>query len=139
LPPPTSTIFQTSLPGETPQADGTPQSASIPEESQCVAGQVFISEPKDGQEVSDAVTVKGTASLPNFGFYKYEIARPGDSAWLTIGGGRNPVLEDKLGDWDTSTRVPGEYLLRLVITDNEGNYLPPCVIRVRIAPPETPE
>jgi len=138
LPPPTPTLSGTGQPGGTAQPGGTPQPAAVPEQSQCVARQVIISEPKDGEEISDIVTLKGTASVPNFGFFKYEVARPGDSAWLTIGGGRNPVVDGKLGDWDTTTRVPGEYLLRLVVTDNEGNYLPACVIRVRIAPPVTP-
>ena len=138
LPPPTPTSSGTDQPAGTVQPGSTSQTVALPVENSCVAGQVMITEPKDGQEIRDIATLKGTASIPNFGFYKYEVARPGDSAWLTIGGGRNPVLEDKLGDWDTTTRVPGEYLLRLVVTDNEGNYLPACVIRVRIAPPATP-
>lgn len=138
LPPPTPTLSETELAGGTAQPDGTPQAAALPDQSQCVAGKVMITDPKDGQEISDIVSLMGTASLPNFGFYKYEVARPGDSVWLTLGGGRNPVVDGKLGDWDTTTRVPGEYLLRLVVTDNEGNYLPACVIRVRVAPPSTP-
>jgi hypothetical protein len=138
LPPPTPTLSGTNQLTGTVQPEGTLEPAAMPEESVCVAGQVMISDPKDGQEISDIVTLVGTATTPKFGFYKYEVARPGDSSWLTIGGGRNPVVEGKLGDWDTTTRVPGEYLLRLVVTDNEGNYLPACVIRVRIAPPVTP-
>lgn len=138
LPPPTPTPSETGQPGGTAQPDGTPQPATLPKQSKCVAGQVMITDPKDGAEISDIVTLKGTASLPNFGFYKYEVQHPGDSVWLTIGGGRNPVIDGKLGDWDTTTRVPGDYLLRLVVTDNAGNYLPACVVRVRIAPPTTP-
>jgi hypothetical protein len=138
LPPPTPTLSGTDQSAGTVQPEGTSQPAALPQESVCAAGQVMISEPKDGEEVRDIATLKGTASIPNFGFYKYEVARPGDSTWLTLGGGRNPVINDKLGDWDTTTRVPGEYLLRLVVTDNEGNYLPACVIRVRIAPAVTP-
>jgi hypothetical protein len=138
LPPPTPTLSGTEQAAGTVQSQGTAQPAALPEQSVCVTGQVMITDPKDGQEISDIVTLKGTASIPNFGFYKYEVARPGDPSWLTIGGGRNPVVNDKLGDWDTTTRVPGEYLLRLVVTDNAGNYLPACVIRVRIAPPVTP-
>lgn len=138
LPPPTPTLSDTELAGGTAQPDGTPQPAALPDQSQCVAGKVMITDPKDGQEISDIVSLMGTASLPNFGFFKYEVARPGDSVWLTLGGGRNPVVDGKLGDWDTTTRVPGEYLLRLVVTDNTGNYLPACVIRVRVAPPSTP-
>lgn len=138
LPPSTPTLSGTGLPEGTVQPESTSPSAALPEENACVAGQVMITEPKDGDEIHDIATLMGTASIPNFGFYKYEVQRPGDSAWLTIGGGRNPVVEGKLGDWDTSTRVPSDYLLRLVVTDNEGNYLPACVIRVRIAPPSTP-
>jgi hypothetical protein len=138
LPPPTPTLSETDQAAVTAQPEGTSQPGALPEQSVCVAGQVMISEPKDGDEISDIVTLKGTASIPNFGFYKYEVAWPGDSSWLTLGGGRNPVVENNLGDWDTTTRVPGEYLLRLVVTDNVGNYLPACVIRVRIAPPATP-
>lgn len=137
IPPPTATISGTVQAEGTPAA-GTPQPAALPEENACVAGQVMLSKPQDGEEISDIVTLEGTASIPNFGFYKYEVARQGDSSWLTIGGGRIPVVNGKLGDWDTTTRIPGEYLLRLVVTDNQGNYLPACVIRVRIAPPATP-
>jgi len=138
IPPPTPTLSETDQTAGTVQPGDTPQPAALPEENACVPGKVIITEPKDGDEIRDVATLKGTASIPNFGYYKYEVARPGDSTWLTIGAGRNPVVEDKLGDWDTTTRVPGEYLLRLVVTDNEGNYLPACVIRVRIAPPVTP-
>ena len=138
IPPPAPTLSGTNQPGGTLEPGATPQPAALPEENACVTGQVMFNEPKDGQEISDIVTLQGTASIPNFGFYKYEVARPGDSSWLTIGGGRIPVVNGKLGDWDTTTRVPGEYLLRLVVTDNQGNYLPACVIRVRIAPPATP-
>ncbi len=138
IPPPTPTLSETDQPSGTLEPGATPQPAALPEENACVAGQVMFNDPKDGQEISDIVSLQGTASIPNFGFYKYEIARPGESSWLTIGGGRVPVVDGKLGDWDTTTRVPGEYLLRLVVTDNQGNYLPACVIRVRIAPPATP-
>ena len=48
----------------------------------------MLTEPKDGDEVSGVVTLKGTADIPNFGFYKYEVAKPGDAVWLTISAGR---------------------------------------------------
>jgi hypothetical protein len=70
--------------------------------------------------------------IPNFGFYTYEIARPGESIWLPIQVGREIKQEAVLGTWDTSALTPGEYLLRLVVTDNQGNALEPCVIGVMV-------
>ena len=98
----------------------------------CVADRVFITEPKNGDQVSGVVTLRGTANIPDFGFYKYEIARPGDTVWLSINAGEKPVKEDILGDWVTDVLDPGDYLLRLVVVDNQGNTLPACVVQVRV-------
>jgi hypothetical protein len=47
---------------------------------------------------------------------------------------------DDLGPWDLSQLSPGDYLLRLVATDNEGKAMPACQIPLRItAPAVTPE
>lgn len=105
------------------------------ESNGCVPSKVMISSPKDGDEISGVVTIVGTVDIPNFGFYKYEVARPGETVWLTIQAGRNIVRDDKLGDWDTRTIPPGDYLLHLIATDNQGQSLPACVIRVHITAP----
>jgi hypothetical protein len=42
---------------------------------------------------------------------------------------------DDLGPWDLSQLNPGDYLLRLVATDNEGKAMPACQIPVRITAP----
>jgi hypothetical protein len=82
--------------------------------------------------------VKGTADIQTFGFYKYELARPGETVWLTIQAGRDIIRESELGQWDTRTLAPGDYMLRLVITDNQGESLEPCVIRVHVNNPSEP-
>jgi len=92
-----------------------------------VEGQIAFSSPEANATVSGTVEIKGTADIPNFGFYKYEMARPGAALWLTIGAGRQPVKDDLLGRWDTTTLPPGEYILRLVVTDTNGNAMPPCM------------
>ncbi len=101
----------------------------------CIPGQLMFVEPQDGAEVSGIVTLIGTVDYPNFGFYKYEVARPGDAIWLTIQAGREPKQESELGQWDTTALSPGEYLLRLVLTDNEGDSLEPCIIKVYVNNP----
>jgi hypothetical protein len=98
----------------------------------------MLTEPQPGAEVTDIIEIKGTANIENFGFYKYEIARPGETIWLTIQAGRQPVQDGDLGQWDTRTLATGEYQLRLVVTDNVGNSLPACVVQVRVNNPAIP-
>ena len=104
----------------------------------CVPGQIMLTEPTDGTEVSGVIIVRGTSDIQNFGFYKYEIARPGETVWLTIQAGREITQEGELGQWDTRTLAPGDYMLRLVVTDNQGESLEPCVVRVRVNNPSEP-
>jgi hypothetical protein len=101
----------------------------------CTRDQAVITEPRDGSEISGIVMVRGTADIPNFGFYKYEVARPGETVWLTIQAGRAITQNADLGQWDTRTLDSGEYMLRLVVTDNQGASIEPCIIQVRVNNP----
>jgi hypothetical protein len=98
----------------------------------CVSGQVMITSPKDGETISGVVKIMGTANIDNFGFYKYEIARPGETIWLSLNAGEAPVNGGELGEWITDVLPPGDYMLRLVVTDNVGQALAPCVVQVRV-------
>lgn len=131
----TTTLLPSSpLPGETTAAvtgTETPRAGA----PGCIADQVMITSPEDGEQVSGEVTIIGTANIPNFGFYKYEIARPGESIWLPIQVGEQVRQDEVLGTWETSTLASGDYSLRLVVTDNQSNSLPPCTILVRVISP----
>lgn len=104
----------------------------------CVPGQIMLTDPVDGSEINGLIVIQGTANVENFGFYKYEVARPGDTVWQTIQAGREIKQESELGQWDTRTMAPGDYMLRLVIIDNQGESLEPCVIRVHVNNPSEP-
>lgn len=108
---------------------------SIPGEG-CLPGQVNLTSPQNNGTVQGIVSIIGSADIDNFGFYKFELARPGEENWLSIQAGTQPVVEGELGDWDTTRLDPGAYLLRLVVTDNQGQSLPPCVIQINVIPPE---
>lgn len=100
--------------------------------SGCVPDQVMITSPEPGDEVSGTVSITGTADVSNFGFYKYEVAPMGTQSWATIAANREPKKNEPLGEWNTVSLTNGDYFLRLVITDNVGAALEPCVIAIRV-------
>lgn len=103
--------------------------------SGCKPGKIILTSPEPGQEVSGTVKLVGTVDVDNFGFYKYEVAPQGTEIWATISAGREPVRNGDVGLWDTSTLTPGDYQLRLEVTDNQGKPYPPCIIAVRVVAP----
>lgn len=114
---------------------GTPVATSTLEPSTCIPGQIMITSLKSGDQIRGKITLFGTVNVPNFGFYKYEYSPLGVDDWTTIQAGRDLKDDADLGDWDTSELIPGDYLLRLVVTDNEGQALPACIIQVRVLQP----
>jgi hypothetical protein len=114
---------------------GTPASTPTLMATGCIPGQIDITSPKAGDQIQGSITLKGTANIPNFGFYKYEFAPLGSDAWAAILANRKPVQDGDLGNWDTSAITTGDYLLRLVVIDNQGNELPACIIPLRIKAP----
>jgi len=92
----------------------------------------MLTDPKPGEEINGTITLTGSADIPNFGFYKYEIAPLGSNNWTTISAGATSVKDGELGKWDTTAITNGDYFLQLVILDNVGQALEPCVIAVRV-------
>ncbi len=112
-----------------------PQAAT---QGTCIPGLIDILAPQNGETVRDAVEIIGSANTPNFGFYKFEISAANNDNWLTIQAGDTPVEEDLLGFWDTSLLPVGDYTLRLIVTDNQGQPAPPCMVQVRVDVPSEP-
>jgi len=132
----TPTLDLLATPVGTALADGvvsleTPQAQTGM--SGCVPDEIMLTSPKPGEVINGTVTLSGTADIPNFGFYKYEFAPVGTDTWTTISAGTEPVRNKKLGEWNTANRPNGDYFLQLVIIDNVGKTLEPCVIAVRVA------
>lgn len=101
----------------------------------CVPGQLEWVQPKSGDEVSGSVELKGTVNTPNLGFYKYEYQKQGDDVWTPISAGNRAVIEEAFGGrWNTEQLEPGNYSLRLAVSDNQNNLLQPCVISVKVIP-----
>jgi hypothetical protein len=100
----------------------------------CTSAGTQIVSPGNGVRLSGVVEVLGTANLPNFSFYKFEIQWPDTEQWVTVQSFDVPVAGGFLGNWDTRplAEQPGTYKFRLVVVDNTGNFPEPCVISVVI-------
>ena len=128
------TPADTLSPEQATQAALSPVTQSVPSGmSGCIPDQIMITAPEPGTTISGTVEITGTANVPNFGFFKYEVAPLGSQNWATISAGREPKINEVLGTWNTSSLTNGDYFLRLVITDNVGMALEPCVIAVGVA------
>lgn len=133
----TLTPAETGLPGLEPPPEGVtpvPSPTFDARIGNCVVDSVEITSPEPGVTLIGEVSIGGSADIANFGFYKLEVTLQSELNWRTIQAGRDPIRSDILVEkWDTSTLVPGDYLLRLVVTDNDGNPLPDCQVPVKIA------
>lgn len=107
----------------------TPEQTDV---SGCIAGQIEITSPVDGEQISGVVPVIGTANIENFGFYKIELKPVNSPDWVTLQAGNAVVSQSKLGDWDTRRLIPGEYQLGLVLVDNQARLAPACVVQVNV-------
>jgi len=126
-----------------PESTGAPATA-LPEAdldaSGCLNPAATLLFPEEGSELVGTVTIRGSAAIPNFAFYKYEyvplaagLPAPG-AVWRAISAGTESRVESDLGVWDTTLVNPGDYAFRLVVTDTAGNAPLPCVRRVRVLP-----
>jgi cell division septation protein DedD len=104
-----------------------------------------ITSPRDRAAVRGLVPIEGSATHPQF--QKYEIhygpePNPGDQ-WTPIGGSpfTVPVVQGRLGLWDTTIIPDGLYSLRLRLVRLDGNYDDYFVRGIQVAntqPTDTP-
>jgi hypothetical protein len=113
---------------------GTPSvNSEFPvENSGCVPGKIMVTSPSTGQELSGVIQFFGIVQVENLGFYKFEFTSQGLDNWATFYAGRTIEADKPIGFWDTAQLIPGDYRIRLVVTDNQGKEYPACLITVRV-------
>ena len=131
------TTQTSTIPPELLQTIGalTPQLTATAQVTGCVPGQIMITYPKAGDIIKGSIELLGTANIPNFGYFYYEFSPAGSDTWQSIAGGNQAVQDGSLGNWDTSLIAPGNYALRLVVTDSQANVLPACIVPLQITAP----
>lgn len=151
-PEPTATLLVIELPTPTPVTP-TPTSTRIPTRPVptplpptatptatrrptpvCAQPGVCITAPTMNQVIAGQVTIRGTAQIDRFQFYKLEYGLGEDpQQWNSIGEvHRSPVVDGALGVWDTAGFPNGVFKLRLTVVDISGNFPPPHEVRVII-------
>jgi hypothetical protein len=137
---PTATLPATETPdGFVEEEVGTPVPTPTIDAriGECVPGVLEITSPEPADQLIGAVEIIGSANVDNFGFYKLEVTPQTQATWRTIQAGRVPVQDGVLvSSWDTSTLAPGDYLLRLVVTNAAGELLPDCQVPITILSPQ---
>ncbi|MFN2138768.1 MAG: transglycosylase domain-containing protein [Candidatus Promineifilaceae bacterium] len=110
-----------------------------------------IANPREGQTVNGAVTVSGSATFQTEtdGYYLVELGIPEAESstvnWIPVGNKRTtPVVNGQLAVLDASTLVPGDYYLRLTVTQNGRLMGDPYIVAFKVggvqaveAPPDT--
>jgi hypothetical protein len=103
----------------------------------------LITSPQNNAIVRGLVSIQGSATHPQFQFYKVEFARePVNENWVIIGAiHEGQVVDGQLEVWDTTQVPDGSYTLRLRVVRLDGNYSEYSVVQVVVAnaqPTETP-
>jgi hypothetical protein len=90
----------------------------------CPRPEACITAPSAGAVVRGPLRIMGTATRPNFCYYKFEFKLKAATEWAFLFSVQAPVANGVLMMWDTHTVPNGAYELRLVVVDNTGNYWP---------------
>ena len=95
-----------------------------------------ITSPGVNQVIRGNFTVRGTANIPNFQYYKVEVGpggNPRDHEWTVVGQLHNtPQAGGTLATFNSGAYGVGTYTLRLVVVDQTGNYPEPCRVTVNV-------
>lgn len=111
---------------------GTPGTPVPAQSNGCIPGQLEFTNVTPGQEFSKTIRLEGTTNVPGFGFYKYEYGQPGQNNWVTIAAGNEIKIKAEIGAWNISQLPQGDYVLRLVVVNQQNESMPPCEVPIRV-------
>jgi hypothetical protein len=143
--PPPATITSTPTPTQVrptrpPQPTTTAEFVETPtpavRPAACSNPGVQITSPGVNQAITGNLPIRGTASIPNFQYYKVEVgpgSSPRDHEWTVVGQLHERTVSGGVLETFNSGAYPaGIYTLQLVVVDQTGNYPEPCRVTIRI-------
>jgi LysM repeat protein len=127
--PPTPSL--TLVPSAAPPIGLTAISTLTATDGACTNPDSRITSPRVGELLLGTIQIIGTARVANFASYRLELRQEGTgqpfAAFMT---GDQPVKNGLLAEIDTRQWPNGEYWLRLVVVDAQGNYPERCSILI---------
>ena len=102
-------------------------------DSSCPDEGARIAYPPTGSQLRGQVVFTGTASIPNFLYYKIEVRRSGAQKWDFLLMKDSPVTNGTLFTWNTRQFESARHDLRLIVVDKSGNYVEPCEAQFLLA------
>ncbi|MCB0065273.1 MAG: hypothetical protein KDE19_24280, partial [Caldilineaceae bacterium] len=128
----------TALPVVSTQAETDPTPMPVPPTVIAVApvcpdDHIALTAPTVNAQVRGSVAVVGSVKLEELWYYKLEWAAAGSSDFAYFGGAERTVENNVLGRLDTTALPDGDYLIRVTVVDQTGNYPPPCEVAVTVA------
>lgn len=110
----------------------TPTPAPIVQSPTCFNDNSIMLRPGANETVRGLITIVGTASHPEFQYYKIEYSPAGSGNWSYLAGDHNAIVNGVLATVDTNVLGNGAWTLRLVVVDQTGNYPEPCQVTIFI-------
>ncbi|MBI3943648.1 MAG: LysM peptidoglycan-binding domain-containing protein [Chloroflexi bacterium] len=120
-----------------PAPTATPVPAPVLSPAVC-SDNVNITFPRQNEVVDGVGTIfiQGTASIPNFQFYKLEYGvgdYPISVNSISSDVFRQQIADGILASWNTGALPNGTYTLRLTVVDTKGQFPTPCNVKVTIS------
>ena len=110
----------------------TPPQPVVRELPTCPDEHIVLTAPAINDTLSGYAAVMGSAILEDLWFYKLEWAPAGSTEFAYFGGNGRSVEEGNLGTLDTRLLANGDYIIRVTVVDQTGNYPTPCDVPVTI-------
>ncbi len=129
VPSPEEAITLDETPSPTPAAP-----TAVVQAPNCPDERSILLRPGNNESVRGILNVIGTATHPEFQYYKVEFAAGADAGegFVYIAGGDAPVVNNVLASFDTNALGNGAWTLRLVVVDQTGNFPPPCRVTINV-------
>lgn len=125
-----TTLFVPRAPTRPVQPAGTVVSTSgapaVPQG--CTYPGAQITAPQHGQVVTGVITLFGTATVPNFQYYRIEVRPDFSNVYNFYDRIETPVENNALAQINTDLFDDGLHWVRLTVVDNTGNFPEPCAI-----------
>ncbi len=126
-------------PFATPTLTPTPVGTIIPDApapTGCDTPNAQLQIPANGMVVFQATTVVGSANVPDFAFYRFELNGPEtNNVWAKLAEYTVPVMDGNLGQLIPSQLMPGEYKFRLMVFDITNAPRATCAITIFVSAP----